>query len=577
MAGFRQDELFNEGFDHVISGQRSKHTPSLDGIRSPIGRSRKHTPSLDGLTSPFAKNMLLPCLSLSRKACAGVPELDFNTSPLKCTPLKSSSRAACGLGGSQSLPSLHAIAPPTYLACASVADPCRTPIPRRPSSRASSHASATGRPSSRASSCASAADHCHTPISRRPSSRASRAVMLNCTVTAEASDVASPASGATRTPSIAEHSDQVTPQRLPFKASKKHRVFPIITSESPLATFPCSAATATPSTAIDSDSPACQSALVSPCVAGTNGATPSSAVEGLETPTSAGTDRGQVMKWRQGDEIGAGSYGHVYMAQCKSTGNQFAVKVARIRDSEEEKFCEKLQKELDICKDLRHRHIVACLGHEFINRRLYIYLEYVPGGSLRHMVNQYGALQAPLLKKATRGMLKGLNYLHELTPPVAHRDLKGANVLIDLQFCVKLADFGCSKQCHDMSMSFSKVGSMHWVAPEVLQDAGHGRRADIWSLGCVLIEIATAADPWGPKAFDNIMQAMHVISSSERTPPIPDALPDSARSLIRQCVQRSPEERPSASRLLLHPFLQSEHKTPECCFSRPQSQSSATR
>lgn len=401
--------------------------------------------------------------------------------------------------------------------------------------------------------------------------------MLNCTVSAEASDVASPASAATRTPSIAEHPDPVTPQRLSSKASKKHRVFPIITSESPVATLPCSAATATPSTAIDSDSPACQSALVSPCVASTNGVPSSSAVEGLETPTSAGSDHGQVMKWRQGDEIGAGSYGHVYMAQCKSTGHQFAVKVARIRDSEEKKFCEKLQKELDICKDLRHRHIVACLGHEFINRRLYIYLEYVPGGSLRHMVNQYGALQAPLLKKATRGMLKGLNYLHELTPPVAHRDLKGANVLIDLQFCVKLADFGCSKQCHDMSRSFSKVGSVHWVAPEVLQDAGHGRRADIWSLGCVLIEIATAADPWGPKAFDNIMQAMHVISSSERTPPIPDALPDSARSLIRQCVQRSPEERPCASRLLLHPFLQSEHRTPECCFSRPLSKSSATR
>lgn len=579
MAGFRQDELFNEGFDHFLSGQRSKHTPSLDGLRSPIsGRRNKHAPSLDGLTSPFAKNMLLPCLALSRKACAGVPELDFDASPVKSTVLKSSSRAACGLGGSRSLPSLHAIAPPTYLACASVADPCRTPIPRRPSSQASSHASAAEhcptpiprRPLSRASSCASVADLCHTPIPRRPSSRASRAGMLNCTVTAEATDVASPASGAT-------HSDPVTPQRLPSKASKKHRVLPIITSESPVATLPCSAATATPSTAIGSDSPACQLALVSPCVAGTNGVTPSSAMEGFETPSSAGSNGDQVMKWRQGDEIGAGSYGHVYMAQCKSTGHQFAVKVARIRDSEEEKFCEKLQKELDICKDLRHRHIVACLGHEFINRRLYIYLEYVPGGSLRHMVNQYGALQAPLLKKATRGMLKGLNYLHKLSPPVAHRDLKGANVLIDLQFCVKLADFGCSKQCTDMSRSFSKVGSIHWVAPEVLQDAGHGRRADIWSLGCVIIEIATAADPWGPKAFDNIMQAMHVISSSERTPPIPDALPDSARSLIRQCVQRSPEERPCASQLLLHPFLQSERSTPECCFSRPQSKSSATR
>jgi len=334
-------------------------------------------------------------------------------------------------------------------------------------------------------------------------------------------------------------------------------------------------ATATPSTALES--PAFQSRVISPNDAGASGITPSSRAEAA-TPssTSACSNQSQGLRWRQGEEIGSGSYGHVHMAQCKSTGHIFAVKVSRVRDGEDKKMCETLQQELDICKNLRHRHIVACLGHEFVNRRLYIYLEYVPGGSLRHMVNEFGPLEAPLLVKATRGMLKGLNYLHKRNPPVVHRDLKGANVLIDLQFCVKLADFGCSK-CDDMSKSFSKVGSIHWVAPEVLQDAGHGRKADIWSLGCVIIEIATAADPWGPKTFDNMVQAMYVIAASERTPPIPDVLSESARSLVSLCLDRSAEERPSASQLLLHPCLQSESSTPECCFSRPRSMSSATQ
>jgi len=190
------------------------------------------------------------------------------------------------------------------------------------------------------------------------------------------------------------------------------------------------------------------------------------------------------------------------------------------------------------------------------------------------MVNEFGPLEGLLLAKAARGMLKGLNYLHKCNPPVVHRDLKGANVLIDLEFCVKLADFGCSK-CDAMSRSFSKVGSIHWVAPEVLQDAGHGRRADIWSLGCVILEIATASDPWGTGAFDNMMQAMVVIATSERTPPIPDVLPESARCLVSQCLQRSPEERPSASQLLRHAFIKSESGSSVCCFSRPQSTSGA--
>jgi serine/threonine protein kinase len=223
---------------------------------------------------------------------------------------------------------------------------------------------------------------------------------------------------------------------------------------------------------------------------------------------------------------------------------------------------------------LRHKHIVAYLGHEVANHRLHIYLEYVPGGSLRRMVNEFGPLEAPLLVKATRGMLKGLNYLHRLNPPVVHRDLKGANVLLDLDFCVKLADFGCSK-CDNLSKSFSTVGSVHWVAPEVLQQVGHGRRGDIWSLGCVIIEIATAADPWGPDTFDNIMQAMYVIASSDRTPPIPETLSPGLRSIVGQCLQRSPDWRPSASQLLHHDCIKSGSGAPESCSSRPATTSSA--
>jgi mitogen-activated protein kinase kinase kinase len=60
-----------------------------------------------------------------------------------------------------------------------------------------------------------------------------------------------------------------------------------------------------------------------------------------------------------------------------------------------------------------------------------------------------------------------------------HRDIKGANVLVDLNFCVRLADFGCSKR-DDMTASYTTVGSIPWMAPEVIQrEGGHGRKADI--------------------------------------------------------------------------------------------------
>mmetsp|Transcript_60843 Transcript_60843/g.111499 ORF Transcript_60843/g.111499 Transcript_60843/m.111499 type:complete len:514 (+) Transcript_60843:63-1604(+) len=301
-----------------------------------------------------------------------------------------------------------------------------------------------------------------------------------------------------------------------------------------------------PSTTESSRTPSTALGMPSPCTI---------TIAGAATPSASSTRSAEPpMNWRRGEEIGSGTYGRVYMAQCKTTGKIFAAKVAKIRDEEDKKRAEKQQHELDIIKDLRHRHIVACLGHEFSNKCLYIYLEYVPGGSLRRMLNDFGALEEPLLIKATRGIAKGLNYLHRREPPVVHRDLKGANVLVDLNFCVKLADFGCSKR-DDMTQSFSKVGSIHWVAPEVLQNGGHGRKADIWSLGCVVIEMATAADPWGSDAFDNIYAAVHMMSTTNRRPPIPDCLTESGRDFVDRCLQRQPDQRPNAGELVEHALV----------------------
>jgi len=159
---------------------------------------------------------------------------------------------------------------------------------------------------------------------------------------------------------------------------------------------------------------------------------------------------------------------------------------------------------------------------------------------------------------AMRGLLHGLEYLHTRSPPVVHRDIKSPNVLVAQDFCVKLADFGCSKRA-DMTTSFTTIGSVLWMAPEVIrgQTGGHGRKADIWSLGCVFIEMATAEKPWANKAFDNVWQAMRHIESSKETPSIPARLSETFQDLIAHCVQRDPSHRASVADLLAYDLVQS--------------------
>lgn len=260
--------------------------------------------------------------------------------------------------------------------------------------------------------------------------------------------------------------------------------------------------------------------------------------------------------WIRGRHLGQGSYGTVCRAVERSTGRIFAVKSTTV--DADGRTVRALEQELHICQELRHPNIISYLGHEHLGSELCIFLEYAAGGSVAAMLSEFGPLEDHLLRKAISGLLAGLAYLHDHKPCIVHRDIKGANLLMDLDFNTKLADFGCSK-CAFVSHSFTMVGSVPWMAPEVMQQqSGYGRKADIWSVGCTIIEMVTAEKPWGKGAFDNLMAAIMHIGLTDTTPPIPENATADCRSLIQACVQRQPENRPQAAELLGHGLLAGE-------------------
>jgi Serine/threonine protein kinase len=144
---------------------------------------------------------------------------------------------------------------------------------------------------------------------------------------------------------------------------------------------------------------------------------------------------------------------------------------------------------------------------------------------------------------------------------VIHKDLKGANILVAADGTVKLADFGCSTSIEKTLTSLNGdkknplIGSVPWMAPEVVSETGYGRRSDIWSFGCTILEMATGKIPWSHYNFENPVALLMKIALSDEIPQIPDNISDELKDFIKQCLQRDPTLRPHAKDLMNHPFL----------------------
>ncbi|KAM7510341.1 hypothetical protein LguiB_009216 [Lonicera macranthoides] len=263
-------------------------------------------------------------------------------------------------------------------------------------------------------------------------------------------------------------------------------------------------------------------------------------------------------KWQKGKLIGRGTFGSVYVASNRETGALCAMKeVELLPDDPQSAECiRQLEQEIKVLSQLKHPNIVQYYGSEIVDDRFYIYLEYVHPGSINKYIRDHcGAMTESVVRNFTRHILSGLAYLH--STKTIHRDIKGANLLVDAYGVVKLADFGMAKHLTGQAAHLSLKGSPYWMAPELLQsvmqdnsDPNLALAVDIWSLGCTIIEMMNGKPPWSE--FEGAAAMFKVLRES---PPIPDSMSPEGKDFLRCCFRRNPAERPSASKLLEHRFL----------------------
>ncbi|TVY78289.1 Serine/threonine-protein kinase STE11 [Lachnellula suecica] len=272
-------------------------------------------------------------------------------------------------------------------------------------------------------------------------------------------------------------------------------------------------------------------------------------------------------KWMKGALIGQGSFGSVYLALHAVTGELLAVKQVEAlspgsnsaNDARKKSMIDALKREISLLRDLQHPNIVQYLGASSSAEHLNIFLEYVPGGSVQTMLNSYGALREPLIRNFVRQIVTGLAYLHGRD--IIHRDIKGANILVDNKGGIKISDFGISKKMEASNILTgasqnknrpSLQGSVFWMAPEVVKQTSYTRKADIWSLGCLVVEMMTGTHPF-PDCSQ--LQAIFKIGGAKISPTIPDHASPEAKTFLSQAFEVEHAKRPSAEELLFSPFL----------------------
>lgn len=257
--------------------------------------------------------------------------------------------------------------------------------------------------------------------------------------------------------------------------------------------------------------------------------------------------------------IGRGSYGIVYKGVHNETRSTVAIKVLNLDTAEDE--VSDIQKEIVLLQSLKAgdaQNVVKYHGSFLNGTRLWIIMDYCEGGSIRTLMKS-GKIEEKYIVIIAREVLAALNYIHK--SDIIHRDVKAANVLVTNDGRVQLCDFGVAAQLaanHFKRNTF--VGTPYWMAPEVISDGlSYNFKADIWSLGITIYEIATGNPPY---ADQEPMRAIFLIPRS--SPPRLDgnAFSLHLKEFVAACLSEKPEDRPAAADLMKMKCIKSSSKTP---------------
>ncbi len=247
----------------------------------------------------------------------------------------------------------------------------------------------------------------------------------------------------------------------------------------------------------------------------------------------------------RGKLMGSGRFGSVYSGLSANTGEIVAIKIYNV-GTDIRKYAFKLESALQKMTNLNHQNLIKMIPcsniTDSINENLEVTLiyEFCNGSSVKVLLEKYGEFDEKLIKKYTKEILEGIKYLH--SQDIVHRNLKSSNILVDGNGTIRISDIliesvlmGEGEEIREFLKSQSEIP--YWVSPEIIGTEEY-IISDFWSIGCLIIEMATRKSPWAHYSFKNSSEFVNFIFSTNLIPPLPKKLSKSCHSFLNLLFTR---------------------------------------
>ena len=277
---------------------------------------------------------------------------------------------------------------------------------------------------------------------------------------------------------------------------------------------------------------------------------PESAAKGLEHEAKI-TDF-EILK-----ELGSGSFGNVYLVRHKETKAEYAIKAIDKRNKTNQEEKPYFRREVEVMYKIHHPNVVKLFGHFEDNNYCYFVMEYISKGNVYNLLptDKKKRLSTKVCASIIKDVISAIYFLHNMKPPIIHRDIKPENVLLSEGLVAKLTDFGWSKYILDVVKRTTIYGTTFcgkpiYLAPEILEEKGHNEAVDIWCIGVLLFELATATVPFDGNDFDTLKENILKLKISW-----PKDINTDAKNLIMKILKLDPKQRLPLEDMLKHPFI----------------------